>query len=53
MTIILGCGAATILGKLLYEPRLLTGQIRCRQQPLLFLNFFLAIPLFHFFSFDP
>ena len=28
MTIILGCGAATIRGWLLCEPRLLTGQIR-------------------------
>ena len=52
MTMILGCGAATIQGQLLYEPQLLTGQIRCRQ-PLLFLNYTLAIPLLHFFSFDP
>ena len=28
MTIILGCGAATIRGQILYEPQLLTGQIR-------------------------
>ena len=32
MTIILGCGVATMRGRILYEPQLLTGQIRYVQE---------------------